>query len=117
MRYSHYNTAAVKDWRAYLLFTRWYFFSSSSPHFPLGILEAVCDIVDGLILGDGVCLFTGDRRLELSNLRLARQAIFQLSKRGEKSGTVGLDITVLAAQTKLDGEPVALKTTTQYNTM
>ena len=106
VRYSHYNTA-VKDWRAYLLFTRWYFFSSS-PHFPLGILETICDIVDGLILGDGVCLFTGDRRLELSNLRLAGQAVFQLSKRGEKPGTVGLDITILAAQTKLDGEPVAL---------
>ena len=78
------------------------------PHFPLCILEAVSDIVDGLVLGDGVLLLAGDRRLKLPDFRLARQAVFQLPEGRQKAGSVGLDLAVLAAKAELDGEPVAL---------
>jgi len=76
------------------------------PHFPLCILEAVGDIVDGLILCDWVLLITGDGRLKLTDLRFSGQTVFELAERGEQAGPVRLDLPVLPANSKLDGEPV-----------
>ena len=42
-------------------------------------------------------------------LGLVAQAVLQLAEGGEEAGAVGLQFAALTANTKLNGEPVALK--------
>lgn len=48
-------------------------------------------------------------RIEFPQFRFVRQAILQLSERGQQSCTIRFQLPILAAQTKLDSEPEALK--------
>ncbi len=76
--------------------------------FFLGIHEALCDVVDGLVLSDWVLLNPRFRRVEGSDLRLVTQAVLQLSVGTEETRAEGLDLSVLTAEPKLNSEPVAL---------
>ena len=48
-------------------------------------------------------------RFEFPDFRLSGQAVLQLPEGGEQPGAVGLQLTLLAAEPELDGEPVALQ--------
>ena len=77
-------------------------------HLVLGVLEAVCDVVDGLVLGDGVLLEAGLLRQKLPDVGLVREAVLELAERRQQTGTVRLQVALLAAQAELHREPVAL---------
>ena len=55
-----------------------------------GVLEALGDEVDRLVLGDGIFLLTSFLRLEGAELWFARHAPLQLTKGGEQAGSVRL---------------------------
>lgn len=74
----------------------------------LGILETLGHIVDGLILLILVGLHSSHSGLEGAMLALVADGVQQLAVGAEQTGTVGLHLTVLLAQTELDGEPVDL---------
>ena len=78
-----------------------------SHHFLLGVLEALRDVVERLVLGDGILLDASFLRLKAPELRLARQTPLQLPEGGEQAGTEGLQFSLLPGDPKLDGEPVA----------
>ena len=78
-----------------------------SHHLLLGVLEALGDVVEGLVLGDGVLGHPGLLRLEVPELGLPGQAPLQLSERGQEPGPVSLELPVLSRDAELDGEPVA----------
>ena len=46
---------------------------------------------------------------EFPDFRFSGQAVLQLPEGREQSGAVGLQLTLLAAEPELDGEPVALQ--------
>lgn len=74
----------------------------------LGILETLGHIVDGLILLILVGLHCSHSWLEGAMLALVADGVQQLAVGAEQTGTVGLNLTVLLAQTELHGEPVDL---------
>ena len=78
-----------------------------SHHFLLGVLEALGDVVEGLVLGDGVLGHPGLLGLEVPELGFPGQAPLQLSEGGQEPGPVGLELPVLPSDAELDGEPVA----------
>ena len=78
-----------------------------SHHFLLGVLEALRDVVEGLVLSDGILLDSGLLRLEAPELRFARETPLQLSEGREQSCTVRLQFSLLPRDPELDGEPVA----------
>lgn len=75
----------------------------------LGILETLGHVVDGLIFLILIRLHGGDGGLECAMLALVADGVEQLAVGAQQTGTVGLDLTVLLAQTELDGEPVDLQ--------
>ena len=78
-----------------------------SHHLLLGVLEALGDVVEGLVLGDGVLGHSGLLGLEVPELRLPGQAPLQLPEGGQEPGPVSLELPVLPRDAELDGEPVA----------
>lgn len=72
-------------------------------------VEAVGHVVDRLVLGDGVLLFTGLLRLKVTQLGFVRQTVLELSKRGQQSRAVSFEFAILTAQAELDREPEALE--------
>ena len=79
------------------------------PHLSLCVFKAVGDEVNWLVFGNWILLVPGHSRLELPHLRLVRQAVLQLSEGRQQASTVGLDLSLLAAQSKLDGKPETLQ--------
>lgn len=49
-------------------------------HFVLGFVETLGDVVDGLVLSDGILLERRLGRIEGSDLRLASQTVFELTE-------------------------------------
>ena len=78
-----------------------------SHHLLLGVLEALRDVVEGLVLGDGVLGHPGLLRLEVPELGLPRQTPLQLPEGGQEPGPVCLELPVLPRDPELDSEPVA----------
>ena len=77
-------------------------------HLLLGVLEALGDVVDRLVLGDGVFLQGSLGWLKGSLLRLIREAVLQLPEGRQQPGAVSLQFTVLATHSELHSEPIAL---------
>ena len=78
-----------------------------SHHLLLGVLEALRDVIEGLVLCDGVLRHPSLLRLEVPELRLPGQTPLQLPEGGQEPGPVGLKLPVLPRDAELDGEPVA----------
>ena len=78
-----------------------------SHHFLLSVLETLRDVVERLVLSDGIFLDSSLLRLKAAELRLARQTPLQLPEGGEQAGTEGLQLALLPGDAELDGEPVA----------
>ena len=78
-----------------------------SHHFLLSVLETLSDVVERLVLGDGIFLDSSFLRLKAAELRFARQTPLQLPEGGEQAGTEGLQLALLPGDAELDGEPVA----------
>ena len=74
----------------------------------LCLLETVRHEVHGLILGDRIFLKCCFWRIEWSNLRFIRQAIFQFAERRQQASSVSFQFSILTTESKLDSEPVAL---------
>lgn len=75
----------------------------------LGILETLSHIVDGLIFLILIRLHCSHCGLEGAMLALIADGMEQLTVGAQQTSTVGLDLTVLLAQTELNGEPVDLQ--------
>ena len=78
-----------------------------SHHFLLGVLETLRDVVERLVLGDGIVLHSSFLRLEAAELWFAGETPLQLPEGREQAGTVGLQLPLLSGDAKLNGEPVA----------
>ena len=78
-----------------------------SHHLLLGVLEALRDVVERLMLGDGVFGHPGLLRLEVPELGLPRQTPLQLPEGGKEPGPVCLELPILPRDPELHSEPVA----------
>ena len=78
-----------------------------SHHFLLGVLEALRDVVEWLVLSDGILLDSSLLGFEAPKLRFARETPLQLSEGREQSCTISLQFSLLPRDPELDGEPVA----------
>lgn len=77
-------------------------------HLLLCIFKALRNVVNGLVLSNGIFLKARLGRIELANFRLIRHAILQFAERREQAGSISLAFSVLAAQSVLHREPIAL---------
>lgn len=80
-----------------------------SPEFLLCVLEAVCNVVYGLVLLILVGLHGGECGLEGAVLGLVTDGVEELAVGREQTGAVGLHLVVLLAKTELNREPVHLR--------
>lgn len=72
-----------------------------------GAFKAVGDKVDWLVFGDRILLKAGDGRIEFFYLRLIGEAVLELSKARQQSGSVSFKLAMLTAHSILDCEPEA----------
>lgn len=83
--------------------------ANPATEFILGILETLSHIVDGLIFLILIRLDSSNCGLEGTMLTLIADGMEQLTVGTQQTSTVGLHLTVLLAQTELNGEPVDLQ--------
>lgn len=78
-------------------------------HLVLSIFKRVGHEVHGLVLSDRVLLDPGLLRLEVPKLWFVGQTVLKLPEGRQETSPESLQLSVLPAQTKLDGEPEALE--------
>lgn len=74
----------------------------------LGVLEALGDVVDGLVLLILVRLEGGGGGVEGAQLGLVADGVQELTVGGQEASAVRLDFAIFLAETELDSEPVDL---------
>lgn len=74
----------------------------------LGVLEALGDVVDGLVLLILVRLERSGGGVEGAQLGLVADGVQELTIGGQEASTVRLDFAIFLAETELDSEPVDL---------
>lgn len=77
-------------------------------HSFFGIFKTLGHIVDGLIFGDWVFLFSRFAGLEFAQFWLTRQTILKLTVRGKQTSSISLQFAVLSANTEFNSEPKTL---------
>lgn len=75
----------------------------------LGTFKTISHVVHRLELCNRVFGDASDLRLEVLQLGLVREAVLQFSVGGEQTSSIGLQFTLLAAQTVLHSKPEDLK--------
>ena len=75
----------------------------------LGTLKTLSHIVDLLEFGNGIFGNSGDGGIKFPVFRGIGQTVLELTIGGQETGTIGLELTILTTNTKLNGKPKNLK--------